>query len=49
MKCLKKKTKDGYNYRRVRDDEAPLLVAAEGWDYCSKSEFKRMTGEKDHG
>lgn len=51
MKCLKKKQPDGgAQYARVQEGEAHLLVATEGWEYCSKEEYKKMrAGEENHG
>lgn len=51
MKCLKKWASEQTRtiYTRVPDDTAKAMVRNEQWEYCSKSEYKRMTAEQDHG
>lgn len=45
MKCLKKPQADGVRYIRVQEGEAHILVARDGWQYCSKEEYKREVKE----
>lgn len=47
MKCIKKTYPPGVKgegtteYSRVTEMDAVLLVAAHGWQYCSKEEYKQ--------
>jgi hypothetical protein len=41
MKTVKK----GKNVKRVKDKAAVKMVAAEGWKYCPKSEYKDLVKE----
>lgn len=42
MKCIKKHGK----IKRVHDDQARVMVEEQGWDYCSKSEWKKEVRDK---
>jgi hypothetical protein len=39
MKTIKKKTEEGFEYKRVTDSEADKLVTT-GWQFCPKTEWK---------
>lgn len=39
MKTIKKKTEEGFEYKRVADIEADKLVTM-GWQFCPKTEWK---------
>jgi hypothetical protein len=39
MKTLKKKTDNGFEYKRVTDTEADRFISL-GWLYCPKTEWK---------
>ena len=50
MKCLKKTSPAGTQYKRVHDGDAAIAVVRDGWEYCSKAEYKKaIEGSKDHG
>lgn len=42
MKCVKKHGK----IKRVNDEVAEELVNDKGWEYCSKSEWKKEVRDK---
>lgn len=42
MKCIKKHGE----IKRLKNDVAEELVSNEGWNYCSKSEWKKEVRDK---
>lgn len=40
MKCIKCMDTDPIMYKRVKNEVAEVFVSENGWEYCSKREYK---------